>query len=490
MVGMSPTIAGAQIRYTTDGTLPTASSMMYAGTPVLLTATTQLRAQPFVNNAAGGLVSTAIYIARTFDLTSKLPIMILEGYGKGISTDKTTYKEAAVMIWEPPPGGTASVASLPTIATRAAYHLRGQSSASFPQKPYKVEFRDNADADANYTVLGMGSDSDWALIAPYYDRALIRNPFIYTLGREMGMEAPRTANVEVYINAAAKPVADTDYQGIYWLSETIKNNKVRTNLKQLDMTNTALPDISGGYIFKFDQAAVDPMSAKITCTTSTGVTCWRDCEIVDPDPSNSQQVAWITQYVQAFHNTLFTTPLGNYAQYIDVASFVDNLIINELSRNVDAYVRSSYYHKDRDGLLKGGPLWDYNFSLAVGGSGTVAPAPAMNGFQYQGTRNVNSWYPRLVTDTAFMNAVKARWKSLRQGLYSDAMLQARIDMLTGALDPAAVARDFAKWPVSTVLPNGMTGIVRGPSVATWEGQVQAMRDFVMQRAAYMDAQYQ
>ena len=114
----------------------------------------------------------------------------------------------------------------------------------------------------------------------------------------------------------------------------------------------------------------------------------------------------------------------------------------------------------------------------------------MNGFQYQGTRNVNSWYPRLVTDPAFMTAVKARWKSLRQGLYSDAMLSARITMLTSALDPAAVARDFAKWPVSTVLPNGMNGIVRGPSVATWEGQVQAMRDFVMQRAAYMDAQYQ
>jgi hypothetical protein len=489
-VGMSTTIAGAQIRYTTDGTLPTASSTMYGGTPLMLTATTQLRAQPFVNGAAGGLVSTAIYIARTFDLTSKLPIMILDGYGKGLSTDKNTYKDAAVMIWEPAPGGSASLTSLPTIATRAAYHLRGQSSANFPQKPYKVEFRDNADADANYPVLGMPSDSDWALIAPYYDRALIRNPFVYTLGRDMGMQAPRTANVEVYINAAAKPVADTDYQGIYWFSETIKNNKVRTNLKQLDMTKTMLPDISGGYVFKFDQAATDPMSAKITCAMSTGVTCWRDCEIVDPEPSNTQQVQWITQYVQSFHNTLFTTPLGNYAQYIDVASFVDNLIINELSRNVDAYVRSSYYHKDRDGLLKGGPLWDYNFSLAVGGSGTVAPAPAMNGFQYQGTRNVNSWYPRLVTDPAFMNAVKARWKSLRTGLYSDAMLQARIDTLTSALDPTAVARDYAKWPVSSVLPNGMNGIVRGPSVATWEGQVQAMRDFVMQRAAYMDAQYQ
>ena len=54
---------------------------------------------------------------------------------------------------------------------------------------------------------------------------------------------------------------------------------------------------------------------------------------------------------QQLHDTLHLEPIGDYAQFIDVPSFIDYLIVNELTRNVDAYVRSAYYHKDRDGKL-------------------------------------------------------------------------------------------------------------------------------------------
>jgi hypothetical protein len=495
-VSMTTAIAGAEIRYTVDGTLPTATSKLSAGTALIVTATTQLRAQAFVAGTASGLVSTAIYIARTFDLTSKLPIVIVDGYGKGQPTDKNVYKDAAVMIFEPV-GGSASLTSLPTIATRAGYHIRGQSSASFPQKPYKLELWDNANADSKYAVLGMPADADWALIAPYYDRALIRNPFVYTLGKDMGMEAPRAQYAEVYVNYAARALGDADYQGIYWLTETIKNSGHRTNLKELETTDTTLPAISGGYIFKFDQAAAE--EPKLVCTgsnpISTGIgtgsgakgTCWSDLEVVDPDPLGAEQKAWLTTYIQTFHNALHATPIGDYAASIDVPSFVDYLIVNEVTRNVDAYVRSAYFFKDRDGKLKGGPLWDYNFALAVGGSTSIDPK---GGWQYQGTRNINNWFPKLSGDAAFMAQVKTRYKALRTNLLSQASIDQRINMLIAPLDAAAVARDYAKWPVSTVLPGGHSGIVYGPSVATWDGQVQAMRDFITARLAWMDTQLQ
>lgn len=492
-VGMTTAIAGAEIRYTTDHSLPTSSSTLYAGTPISLTATTELRAQAFVAGAASGLVSTALYIARTFDATSDLPLVLVDGFGKGKPTNKDVSVLAAVMVFEPV-AGEASFSALPTLAVRAGYHVRGQSSANFPQAPYKVELWDNQDKDADYPVLGMPSDSDWALIPPYYDRALIRNPFVYTLGRELGLQAPRTAYAEVYLNYAARAVEAGDYQGIYWLTETIKNNKVRTNLKQLEEVDTALPAISGGYIFKFDQAASEPPT--LACTGSNpvsgglgrgggaGGTCWVDLEVVDPDPLLMQQQTWLTQYIQTFHDVLHTTPIGDYAAHIDVPSFVDYLIVNELTRNVDAYVRSAYYHKDRDGKLKAGPLWDYNFSLAVGGSNTTAPTGA---WQFQGTRNVNNWYPKLTADPAFMDKVKARWRELRQGPMSQASLDQRITMLIAPLKNAVV-RDFAKWPVDKIIM--ANGFVRGPTVATWDGQVQAMRDFVSQRSAWMDSQWQ
>jgi hypothetical protein len=495
-VSMTTSIAGAELRYTTDGELPTPTAMLYAGTALAIADTTQLRAQAFVGGVATGNVSTALYVARTFDFSSDLPIVIVDGYGGGESTDKDVYLDAAVMVFEPV-AGAASLSALPTVATRAGYHVRGQSSARFPQVPYRLELWDNADLDADYPMLGMPADSDWALIAPYYDRTLIRNPFVYELGREMGMQAPRVAYAEVFVNYQDRPLAESDYQGVYWFTETIKNAAVRTNLQQLDAMDTTLPSMTGGYIFKFDQAASEEPT--LECTGSapissgfgfpmmgggdTGGTCWVDLEVVDPDPLAPEQAAWLTEYVQGLHDVLHATPTGDYAQYIDVPSFVDYLLINELTRNVDAYVRSAYYHKDRDGKLKAGPLWDYNFALAVGGQNTTDPE---GGFQYEGSRNVNGWYPRLTDDPAFMTQVRARWQELRQGVLSDARLDERVSTLAAPLQ-AAIVRDYARWPVSGVYAN--PGIVRGPTVDTWDAQLQALRDYLVQRTAWIDAQY-
>lgn len=499
-VGMSAAIEGAEIRYTLDGLLPTASSTLYTGEPVTLTVTTQVRAQAFVGGAASGAVSTGLYIARTFDATSDIPIVIMDGYGMGKPTDKEVYFDAAVMIWEPV-NGVASIASLPTLAMRGGYHVRGQSSQNFPQTPYKLELWDNEDKDLDYPVLGMPADSDWALIPPYYDRTLIRNPFTFTLGRDMGLQVPRVEFAEVYLNYDARVIGEADYQGIYWISETIKNNKVRTDLKELKEADRGLPDISGGYIFKFDQAAAE--EPQLTCTGADplpsfgfgggggprpdeGGTCWIDLEVVDPDPLNDEQMTWLTQYIQQFHDSIHQTPIGDYASYIDVPSFIDYLIISELTLNVDAYVRSAYYFKDRDQKLKAGPLWDYNFALGGVGAQSATPQSENDtGWRFSGTRNVNNWYQKLTADPSFMAQVKARYTALRQTHLSEAAIEQRMNGLSAPLSQAVV-RDFAKWPVSSVIESS-EGFLGGPTAPTWEGQLQGMRDFLRARLAWMDA---
>jgi hypothetical protein len=490
-VGMSTSVAGAEIRYTTDGQPPSVTSTLYAGSPLSFTATTELRAQAFVAGAVAGQPSTGLYVARTFDASSDLPILIVDGYGGGKPADKEVYLRAAFMLFEPS-DGMASMSSLPTVATRSGYHVRGQSSAGFPQSPYKVELWDNADQDADYALLGMPADSDWALIPPYYDRSLLRNPLVYDLGRDLGLEAPRWRFAEVYLNYEGRALSEGDYQGIYWFSETIKNANVRTNLKQLREDDTTLPDISGGYIFKFDQAAAE--EPLLECTGSEPIsggfggpmggdgTCWVDLEVVDPELPNAEQESWLTTHIQSFHDSLHQSPIGGYAEYIDVPSFVDYLIINELTRNVDAYVRSAFYFKDRDGKINAGPLWDYNFSLAVGGSNTIDPS---GGFQFEGTRNVNNWYPKLVADPAFMAQVSARWLELRQSFLSETALDARVTALAAPL-ANAVVRDYAKWPVAEVIEQN--DFIRGPTVATWEGQVEALRTFIRARVTWMDAE--
>ena len=489
VVSMSTAIAGAEIRYTTDRSVPTAASSLYSGAALTIAETTALRAQAFVDGAASGASSTALYVARDFDTSSDIPLMIVDGYGLDNPLDKDVYVDCIVMTFEPN-GGDIALSALPSMALRAAYHVRGSSSATFPQKSYRIELRDNADADADYPLLGMPAEADWALVAPYRDRALIRNTFVYELGREMGLEAPQTRHAEVYLNYDDRPLRQSDYVGVYYVTETIKNAKNRLNLQQLRPEDTSLPAISGGYIMKFDWAVSEeptlPCSGSGLNNTQEGGHCWADLEVVDPEPLGPEQATYLTDYVQAFHDALHAAPIGNYGSFIDLASFVDNFIVNELVKNLDEFTRSAYYYKDRDGLLVAGPLWDYNYSLDNGRSTNRDP----EGWQYvQASIEPNyvrdgasDWYAKLFEDPTFFNQVALRWRELRSGVLSEASLHQRISDLASPLANSA-PRDLERWPVREALAGDL-----GPQVESWEGQVQALKDWLSARLLWMDSQ--
>ena len=478
-VSLDTTVDGAEIRYTTDGQLPTANSPVYSG-PIRLTQTTQLRAQPFSGGSPAGEVGTALYVARNFDATSELPLLIMDDYGAG--KPGRDYVDVATLLTEPE-NGSSSLSAAPTVATRAGFHLRGQSSSTFPKAPYRLELWDNEDDDADYPMAGMPAESDWVLRGPFSDKTLIHDAFVYDLGRDMGMQAPRYSFVELYLNLDGGPLEAADYQGVYMLVETIKNAPNRLDLHQLDEDDVSLPDISGGYIFKFEWLAAEEPT--LPCSGSSA-TCWQFLEVVDPSPLNSQQRDWLAQYVQGFHDALHgsdpSDPDTGYPAYIDVDSFVDQVIINELSRDLDAYVRSTYFYKDRDEKIVAGPLWDFDLTFATGG---FFGNDQIQGWQFEQTRQPNSddWYLTLMHDPSFVQRVDARWRELRQGLLSDAALSQRIDELTAPL-AAAAERNFQKWPNLSDL---FVGPFITPTAPTWEGQVDFMRDWLIQRAAWLDS---
>ena len=506
-VGIETPIEGAEIRYTLDGSVPGPDSTLYDGNPLLVDQTRQIRAQAFVGGAVRGNSGSALYVARTFDASSDLPIIVLEGYGAGKPEDRDVYVDMALLVYEPLEG-VASLQNPPTLATRGGYHLRGQSSATFEQAPYRVELWDDASEDLDQPLLGMPADSDWAFIGPYSDRTLIRNAFVYDLGRDMGLSAPRYAFAEVYINQAARAVAAEDYQGIYMVVETIKNNKDRLDLAQLEEGDVAPELISGGYIFKFEWAASEDPT--LTCTGSgplgggfggfggfgmgmgTGQpggmgqaaaagTCWTDLEVADPEPLTQVQADYLTGYVQQFHDALHQSTFATYSQLINVDTFVDVFIINELTRNLDAYTRSAYYYKDRGQPINAGPLWDFNLTLGMGFGTNLQ----VEGWQFQERNVASDWFRILGSDPEFLARVSQRWAELRQNLLSNAALEQRIDALAAPLAAASV-RDFARWPVADVAQS----IFQIPTEPTWEVQLEVMRTWLGERLAWLDTQLQ
>lgn len=484
-VQVSTAIAGAEIRYTTNGTLPTTTSTLYPGTPLVFTSTTQLRAQAVVAGVATGAPGTAMYVARAFDATHDLPLVVMDAYGGG--KPARDFKDVSVMVMDTQ-GSAAKLSKAPTVATRAGFHLRGQSSANFEKAPYRLELRDNLDKDADYSMLGMPADSDWALLGPFPDKSLIRDAFTWDLGRAMGMQAPRYAFVEFYLNLDSQPMAANDYQGVYLLVETLKRSSDRLDITKLKATDLTEPAISGGYMMQLNLMASEPPT--LTCVVKAGAPCWTDLELIEPSEPPAAQLTWITNYMQKFHDSLRSAnpsdPTTGYPAYIDVDSFVNQIVLNELAREGDSYMRSQHFYKDRGGKLFAGPLWDYDLGYeAVTGMMGMPGTSTVTGWQYApmfGMTSGSDWFVKLMADPTFVAKVKTRWQTLRQGVLSNAQLSARITALTGPLTNAA-ARNFQKWPnLNTATVGGF-----GTQVTqTWAQQVQIVQTFLTQRTAWLD----
>jgi hypothetical protein len=201
--------------------------------------------------------------------------------------------------------------------------------------------------------------------------------------------------------------------------------------------------------------------------------------VVDPEPLGPEQADFLAGYIQQFHDSLHTEAFAEYSQYIDVASFVDVFIVNELTRNLDAYTRSAYYHKERGGPITAGPLWDFNLTLGMG-FGTNRDVV---GWQFEDRNVASDWYRLLGTDPEFLALVSQRWQALRQTLLSEEQLARRIDALIAPLENAAV-RDFERWTVADV----SEGFFQIPPDPTWEGQVQAIREWLGERLSWLDSQ--
>jgi hypothetical protein len=81
--------------------------------------------------------------------------------------------------------------------------------------------------------------------------------------------------------------------------------------------------------------------------------------------------------------------------------------------------------------------------------------------------------------------VVARWQELRRGPLSDAALNERVASLTAPLS-GAITLEWERWPICS-----LTGqIFAIPEGDTFEAQLQVMRDFMSERATWMDSQLQ
>jgi len=508
-VTIVPAFAGGQIRYTTNGSQPTSSSPLYGG-PLILTSTTHLRARVFdPGTGGGGAVAAATFqkLASSSNLgginppgtfTSDLPIMIVENFGSGgIPGPGATLQTARVSVFEVDPvSGRSSLAKGPDACFRIGIRRRGQSSAGFAKPQYRVELRDENDDDLDYPLLGLPSESDWVFNGPWTDKSLVRNSFSFELGRTLGNEAPGTKHFEMFLSTNGGDLVSSEYVGVYVLFEKIKQGKNRTDIAELSPSDNTEPEVTGGYMMRFEPPGI--------ANDGPRATGWNSLEIIEPALPTTQQRTYLGNYLDDFVATLGWSrgsgpnntgivnpdPLTGYPAFIDVDSFVNHFIVTELGRDQDAYVRSDYMYKDRGGKLHKGPLWDHNLIM---GTGCCFDNRNPRGWQYRDSYNRGGrdhgyepdWFVPLMRDPDFRQQVIDRWTTLRQGgPFELGNLFARLDNQATPLSEAAV-RNFTKW--NTLSQNGPG--FPSPSTSTWEQQIDFMKQWLTTRTGWIDDQF-
>jgi len=470
------------IVYTLDGSEPDANSPVFTSL-LSITSTTYVRARFVTPSSELGPVFGASYTklsTSTEDRTSNLPIVVLDSFGGG--TVGNDYSDFIFSLFDVDGNsGLSSLQNEPEVSTLSGLHIRGNSSAGFAKKQYRLELHDQGRNDEDFSLAGLPEESDWVLFGPYVDKSLIRNPLAFELGRELGLEAPRTRFVEVYLNQGDSPSAltETDYLGVYTIRENIKIGENRVNIAELDGADVAEPDITGGYLLRFDP----DLPAEDIILDTGGPT---DLGLVDSEDYSATQRSWITDHINEFVSVLegpnFTDSIDGYAKYIDVDSFLNLLVINELFRDQDSYFRSNYFYKDRGGKLTQGPLWDYNLTLGVG---CCRNNTDIEGWQYQenGQRYATQWILRLLEDPNFDLAFRDRWQAVRESAFTLENIYQHIDTFVSQIG-ASADRNFQRWDIldNPNLP------FDPPATDTYSEQITLMKQWILDRITWIDSQ--
>jgi hypothetical protein len=418
--------------------------------------------------------------------TSNLPIISLNTQGKTIMDDPRI--QATMSIRYAGAGQTTNITDSPNVYNGLIdIEIRGSTSQQFPKKSYSLDTINADGSDNDVSPFGFAKEHNWVLFAPYNDKSLMRDVLAYALARATGRYAVKTQFVELMLN--------NQYQGVYVFMEKINRDKNRVNVTKMSSTDISGDALTGGYIVKIDKDTGTPASKWTSTFPPKSGQPQRVLYQVDyPTLANiaPEQKAyiqkWITDFETMMSGASYNDTAIGYAKWIDVGSFVDYLLTNEITKNIDAYRLSSYLFKDRDskgGKLNAGPVWDFNLGF---GNADYNGGNIVGGWQVEFNENFSDafyqpfWWDKLWKETAFRNATQCRWRELRNGAYNKARLMRWIDSTAQVLN-LPKERNFAKWNVlgQYVWPNPFVG-------KTYQEEVNYLKTWLEARINWIDQQ--
>ena len=326
---------------------------------------------------------------------------------------------------------------------------RGNTTWGMPKKPYRIKLDEKTHAFSPW------GNKDWILLANYSDKTLLRNIMAMEISRICGMSwTPMMLSVEVYLNG--------QYQGVYAFSDHKEVAGHRVNIEV-----AAEEDLEGGYYLELEEAMDEPVCFK---------TVW-DTPVMfhEPEyPTEAQQryvKAWFNGFERALERVQGERDYA-YRSYIDIPSFINYYIIQEITKNPDGNVRkSTYLTKEKGKPLEMYHVWDFDITL---GNCDYTNFEKPEGWQMRYVK----WYNQMFFDPAFKKAVVDRWNELYPDLLTKvpAFLDRQLELMGGAWKA-----NFDRWKI--------LGVKVWPNYyyfSTYEEEYAFLKDFYAERLAWLN----
>jgi hypothetical protein len=330
--------------------------------------------------------------------------------------------------------------------------------------------------------MGFHKDKNYALLANYSDKTLLRNSLGFYMSELMGFPwTPQYRAVDVYLNGS--------YNGSYII---VQHKEVAR--KKVNITPIA-PDALSGEALEGDYY-VDVESSDFVDNSPS---CYKSeiygmhFQFKDPEVPQPAQKEYFMKYVRAFETCLQNgkySDIDGYKQYLDVDSFVNYYILEEIAKNIDGNLRkSTFMTKEKGRKLRIYHVWDFDIAFGNcnymhsefnGSTGIYGDDPKTWFIKDIGRRGKGQgWYPNLFKDPEFVSAVKKRW----QEVYP--LLRKAPDFLDteAEVNRASYDRNFTKWNIlgKFVWPNPV-------APATYDGELEVLKNFYTTRVEWMNSE--
>lgn len=334
--------------------------------------------------------------------------------------------------------------------------IRGRGNSTwlwYPKKPYRIKL------DKKSEILGLASEKDWVLLANYRDPTHLMNAFTFIVGQHVGLPYTNHSRfLEVILNG--------DYIGLYQLTEQVEQGGSRVAV-----------DDDQGMLISLDADDGPDLNPSGGDNFWSVVYRMPVC-VKHPEDASALQLKAVQEDLARLEQAIKQGDYVATAKLLDIGSFIDYMIIQELVYNVEvAAPRSVYMHKDKNGLWKMGPLWDFDagfdfdWTTMYTGHNYFANYRELvlgtNPLYHTGGYRVPSFFTDLFRSKRFVVEYKERWQELKGKIITDYWEETNLLVVNGS---DAMKRNAERWPIDK----------------DWKQEIPRMKQWLEQRVDYLD----